>query len=203
MQYITAQDKAAAPAASAAASVLTVETVNNHVYFYSGVNTDRTLALVKAIRELDASLRNERITRAIPDDYPQTPIWLHVQSYGGDLHAGLGIADQLRGFETPLYSVVEGACCSAATLISMACTKRYILPRSFMLIHQFSSLAWGTYEQLKDELALQDMMMAQLTDFYVQRSKLTAKRVKEMLQHDTWCSAQQALEYGLVDEIVT
>ena len=138
------------------ATPLTVESVDNHVYFYADVNGDRCLAMMKTIREVDNRLRNERLSRALPDSHPHTPIWLHIHSYGGLLHAGLGSADQLATVATPIYSIVEGVCASAGTLISMACVKRYITPNSFMLIHQLRSFMWGTHEEFKDELIVQE-----------------------------------------------
>ena len=75
---------------------LTVETSANHVYFYANVDTERCLALIKEVRDLDNTLRNERLTRNIPDGESQVPIWLHIQSNGGDLFAGLAAADQLN-----------------------------------------------------------------------------------------------------------
>ena len=94
---------------------LTVETVNNHIYFYSGVNTDRCLALIKQLRELDTAFRNEYLSRNLPEGHPQTPIWLHIHSGGGDLFTGFSVADQIKQIDTPVYSIVEGYCASAAT----------------------------------------------------------------------------------------
>ena len=181
---------------------LTVETVDNHIYFYSDVDGDRCLALLKTIREVDSRLRMERVSRSLPAFHPQTPIWLHIYSGGGDLFAGLAMIDQLRRFETPIYSVIEGYCGSAATLMSMACTRRYISPNSFMLVHQLSSMAWGTHEQFKDEMKLQEMAMDRLVQFYVERTDVSEVEIRETLKHDMWMSATEALARGYVDEIL-
>src|SRR3990172_7702273 len=114
---------------------MTVETVGTHLYFYAKVNTDRCLDLIRRVRELDGVLQNEREARMLPKEFPMVPIWLHIQSGGGELFTGLNIADQLATIRTPVYSIVEGYCASAATLISAACAKRFITPSSFMLIH--------------------------------------------------------------------
>src|SRR5262245_26436387 len=164
---------------------LTVETVDNHIYFYADVNSDRCLALVRTVRETDAQLRSEYLSRGL-EGQPQTPIWLHIHSYGGDLFTGFSVTDQLTTIKTPIYSVVEGVCASAATLISMSCTRRYILPRSFMLVHQLSGLMWGTHEEFKDELGLQEKAMEQLVEFYASRSKVSQKEIRTMLKRDFW-----------------
>jgi len=181
---------------------LTVESIDNHIYFYSYVDSDRCLALIRTIRELDTRLRNEHSSRMLPAGHPSTPIWLHIQSGGGELFTGLNIAGQIKKIETPIYSIVEGYCASAATIISMSCKKRFILSTSFMLIHQLSGLAWGTYEQIKDDVHLMDMAMSQLRGFYIDHSKMDRVKITELLKHDSWFKPKECIELGLADEIV-
>lgn len=190
------------PKADDKATKLTVESVDNHVYFYAHVDADRTLAMLKTIREIDTKLRNERISRNLPSDVVQTPIWLHIQSGGGGLWAALAAADQLAQITTPIYSIVEGLCASGATLISCACEKRYILPNAFMMIHQLSSVFWGTYEEFKDQIVLLDMAMDRLVAFYTSRTNIEEKKIRDLLQRDSWFDAKQSVELGLVDEIL-
>ncbi|MCA9908966.1 MAG: ATP-dependent Clp protease proteolytic subunit, partial [Anaerolineae bacterium] len=95
-----------------------------------------------------------------------------------------------------------GICASAATLLSLSCTRRYILPSSFMLIHQLSSFMWGTHEQFKDEMSLQAMMMERLIAFYTSKTKLSDKAVKDMLTRDSWMDAETCLKHEFVDEIL-
>lgn len=189
-------------ASEASTPKLTVESVNNHIYFYANVDSDRTLDLIKRVRELDTFLIGERLSMSLPDEFPLTPIWLHIQSDGGVLFSGFSMADQLAAINTPVYSVIEGSCASAATLISLACTRRYILPNAFMLIHQISGFMGGKYEEFKDEMNLMDMAMERLVNFYVARTNMDEDRVRELLKRDTWFDAHQALEHGLVDEIL-
>lgn len=180
---------------------LTVETVDNHVYFYADVDSDRCLALIRAVREADAALRAQHLSRGM-EGMPLTPIWLHIHSYGGDLFTGFSIADQLTMIKSPVYSIVEGICASAATLISMSCTKRYILPSSFMLIHQLSGVKWGTHEQFKDEMTLQNKAMDRLVEFYAKKGKVTNEEIRNMLMRDYWMDAETCVKLGFVDEIL-
>ncbi|MDX1994118.1 MAG: ATP-dependent Clp protease proteolytic subunit [bacterium] len=180
---------------------LTVETVDNHIYFYADVDSDRCLALIRAVREADSQLRSEHVSRGM-EGMPLTPIWLHIHSYGGSLFTAFSVADQLAMIKSPIYSVVEGICASAGTLLSMSCTRRYILPSSFMLIHQLSGMVWGTHEQFKDEMTLQNKIMDRLIEFYVAKSKVTAEEIRNMLTRDFWMDAQQCVELGFVDEIL-
>ena len=180
---------------------MTVETFDNHIYFYADVDTDRCLDLIRRIREVDNELRRQGQSRMLPEDFPAIPIWLHIQSNGGEVFTGLNIADQLQKIESPIYSIVEGVSASAATLISLACSKRYILPSSFMLIHQVSSHHWGKYSEFEDEKRLLDMLMDRLVKFYSSTTKMSPAKVKKLLDRDSWFSAQECVELGLADEI--
>ena len=183
---------------------LTVESVDNHVFFYSNVDSDRGLALIRTLREIDVRLRNESLSRGmgIVNGESRTPIWLHIQSPGGGVFAAFAIADQLKMIPSPIYSIVEGFSASAATVISMSCTKRFILPSAFMLIHQVSSLAWGRYDEIKDEAHLLDMLMDRLTSFYCEKSKMRRDVVEKMLARDSWFKASECLKLGLADSIL-
>ena len=180
---------------------LSVETFDNHVFFYSGVDSDRCLALVKTLRELDARLRSEHSTRGLPPDHPLTPIWLHIESPGGGLFTAFGVASQIEKLVTPVYSVVEGYAASAATIISCACHRRFISPNGFMLIHQLSSFHWGKYEEFKDEMKLLDMAMRNLVSFYVKRTRIPEDKVVEMLKRDTWFNSGECIANGLVEGV--
>ena len=179
---------------------LTVETVDNHIYFYSNVNSDRGLALMRQVRETDNRLRSEQVSR---DTAVSVPIWLHVHSYGGDLMTAFSLADQLASIRTPIYSVVEGCVASAGTLITMPCRKRYITPNSFFLIHQLSSVLWGKYEENKDGMHLDDMLMDRLVKFYTEnsRNRLDEKKIRDLLQRDSWFDSEQCVQLGFVDAV--
>ena len=181
---------------------LTVESIDNHIYFYSEVNSDRCLALIKLIKQIDVNLRNERLSRSIPDSFEKTPIWFHVQSCGGDLMAAFAVADQIKKIHTPVYSMIEGVCASAGTILSCCCKKRYITQSSFMLIHQLSSFQWGRYEEFKDHINLLDMCMKQITNFYKNNTKMNLTKIQALLKRDSWFDAKQSLALGLVDEII-
>lgn len=188
--------------AGSGGSKMTVEHVDNHIYFYADVDPDRCLALITDVRECDSYLRAQQITRGMEDAAP-TPIWLHIQSVGGDLFAGFAASDQLRRIKSPIYSVVEGLCASAATLLSLACTRRFIQPNAVMLVHQLSGSMWGTHEQFEDEIKLQNMAMDRLAAFYVERTQLDEKTVRDMLTRDSWMDAAEAVRLGFAGEILS
>ena len=185
----------------------TVETsvaqaVGNHVYFYSDVESDTTLELIKRLRELDGQLHQERFVRGLPEDYPRIPIWLHIQSDGGQVHAAFGLVDQMQLLWSPIRTIIEGYAASAASIISMAGTLRYITPNSHILIHEAQTFFWGKHSQLEDEMKVMNDYQAQLEQFYKKHSGLSLTVIRDMLKRDTWITAQEALEHGMVDDIL-
>lgn len=181
----------------------TLATFNNHVFFFAQINDDRCLALTQELRTLDANLRAERLNRDLPDDFPSIPIYLHIQSGGGSLYSAFHAMDEIKALsqKTPIISIARGICASAATLLAMACTKRYIAPSGMMLIHQFSTFMIGTHEEFKDEMKLQEKLIEKLVSFYSTNSKVSADEIREMLKRDTWMDANEALSQGFVDGI--
>lgn len=188
-----------AEAVVVAATPLTVETIDNHIFFYSDVNEDRVLALIQSLSNLDNRLRLEAIER----DRKSDPIWLHINSYGGYMSDGYAAADAIAAMKTPVNIIVEGMAASAAVGLVLSGAKRYITPKSYMMIHEFSQVVWGKYKDFKDDMVLQDMLWKQLVAFYAKHTKLSKSKLRKMLKHNFWMDAAQAVEYGFVDEILT
>ena len=177
---------------------LTVEAFENHVYFYSMIDTDRCLALMQKLHETERYLLTEKLTR---NKDVADPIWLHIQSGGGDIFAAFSVADQIKQMHLPVYSIVEGYVASAATVISTSCNKRYIHPHAFMMIHQISTWFMGTHEELKDEFALMEMLSENMYEWYVKHTKLTKDELQEKIKRNCWMTAEQAVEWGFADEV--
>jgi len=178
-----------------------VEVIGNVIYFYADIDSSKSLHLIKTIKEKEAELLTKQRTMRL-NEVPA--IHLHIQSYGGWAHAGLAGHDHLMNLEIPLYTYVDGVSASAATLWTVAGNKRFISKNSFMLIHQVIYSYWGTYthENLKDEIKNSESLMKVLKRIYLDRTKIPAKKLDELLKHDLYFSAEECVEYGLVDEII-
>jgi len=176
-----------------------VETSNNSVYFYSEVTRPKILQLNKAINNLESNLLNQK--RLLKLKFP-ADIYLHINSFGGSVFAGLAAADYIKNSEVPVQSIVEGCVASAATLFSVVADHRQIRKNSFMLIHQLSSGMWGKYEEMKDAMDNNDLFMRVIKDIYEEHTKIPKRKLNEILKRDLWFDAETCLEYGLVDEII-
>ena len=177
-----------------------VEAMNNRIYFYSEVNRAKILTLNKKITSLNISLSNQVNTLGL-DESPAN-IRLYINSYGGSVFAGMAAVDYIKGSKIPVTSVIDGCAASAATIMSVVAKKRFMREHSFMLIHQLSSLSWGKFEELKDDMANNELLMDTIMDIYTQHTRIPKKKLKEMLKRDLWWDAKTCLEYGLVDDII-
>ena len=193
------KDKDTSPIISANDKNNVVETTNNRIYYYSEVSRQKILILNKNLRSLNDNLLNQ--AQLLGLDNPAN-IYLHVNSFGGSVFAGLSAVDYVKSCEVPVMTVVEGCAASAATLFSVVGTHRQIRSNSFMLIHQISSGMWGKYEELKDSLDNCDLFMQIIKDIYNEHTKIPKKKLNEILKHDLWFDSETCLEYGLVDEII-
>ena len=170
--------------------------IENNLYFYGDITESNILELNATLHELDKKLS---VTNVFLDIRPV--INLHINSYGGSLFAGLATVDVIRNLNSEVHSYVEGAAASAATIISVACTKRFIGKYSKMLIHQLSSGLYGKYNELEDDMENNKHLMSTIKDIYKQHTTIPMKKLNEILQHDLWFDSKTCLDYGLVDEI--
>ena len=170
---------------------------NNHIYFYSDVTIRSCFILNIKINELIKKLKKI----SIDYDHTSPNIYLHINSYGGDLFASFSVIDTIINSDIPIVSIIEGTAASAATLISIVCQKRLMTSNSFMLIHQLSSGSCGKYEELKDEYINDTKLMNLLYKLYLKYTKMNLKKIKKILKRDIWLNYEESLKYGLIDEI--
>jgi len=176
-----------------------VEVDENRVHFYTAVNNASVLELNKVLRTLDIEMQCLSIRLKIPP----IPIELRIHSEGGDLFAGLAAVDAIRNVKTPIHTYIEGSAASAATLMSICGSKRFMYRHSVMLIHQISALmVHGTHEQFKDEMTNQTLFMSKIENLYLEKTKMQIDEIKDMLKHDLWLDSETCLKLGLVDEII-
>ena len=175
-----------------------VEVLNNKIYFYSEVSRPKNLELNKAIVNLDVGMQN----RAVALDADPGRIFLHINSYGGSVFAGLSTVDYIINSKTPVVSTIDGCAASAATLMSVSASHRRMNKHAYMLIHQLSSGLWGKYEELKDDMENCDNFMKVIREIYEEHTKIPKKELDKILKHDLWWDAEKCLQYGLIDEII-
>ena len=129
------------------------------------------------------------------------PIHLHIHSPGGSLFAGLSVYDTLMSCKSEVHTYIDGSAASAATLISLAGSKRIMGKNSFMLIHQ-QHIDWtGKLDDFIDEIENQKSITEKIKKIYLQRTKMKKKVLDDLLEHELWLDCDKCMELGLVDTI--
>lgn len=176
-----------------------VSAIGNRIYFYSEVTRTKILELNRSIIKLGNQFKTS--SDLLGND--PAHIKLHINSYGGSVFAGFSAVDYIRNSKVPVTSVIDGCAASAATIMSVVAQERLMHENSFMLIHQLSSMMWGKYAALKDDMANNDLLMQKIKSIYEQHTKIPKKELDKLLSHDLWWDAKKCLRYGMVDGIIT
>ena len=174
-----------------------VEVDENKIYFYSMIGEKEILELNRIVKRLDVEMQylGMRLNCVSP------PVEIHIHSPGGSIFAGLSAFDTIKKCKSEIHTYVEGSAASAATLISAAGTKRFIYKNAFMLIHQ-PQLAWsGKHDEFLDEIENQKKIYRKILDVYLEKVKISEEKLIEMMNHELWIDAEQAIELGFADEI--
>jgi len=178
---------------------------DNHIYFYDYVDPKNILILIRYIKNLNikfALLKSELDVKYQAN--VNINIYLHINSAGGYVTDALAAISYIQNSKIPIISIVEGYAASAATFLSIVCAERRITKLSSMLIHQLSSTASGTYEQLEDDHENNKYLEDCIKKLYstYTRGKLNSKVLEKILKRDIMWNSAKCLQYGLVDKII-
>ena len=127
---------------------------------------------------------------------------VYINSYGGSVFEGTAIYNQLRRHAAHKTVYVDGFACSIASVIAMA-GDTVIMPRNaMMMVHNMYLGAVGNAKELRKEADDLDVLMQGNRQAYLQKcgDKLTEETLIEMLNSETWLTAEQCMQYGFADE---
>ncbi|MBQ0166099.1 MAG: Clp protease ClpP [Treponema sp.] len=129
-------------------------------------------------------------------------IKLYINSYGGDVFEGTAIYNQLRRHPAHKTVYVDGFACSIASVIAMAGDK-VVMPRNtMMMIHNMWMYAMGNAAELRKAADDLDTINAAGRQAYLQKAgdKLSEDKLIEMMDAETWLTAEDCIELGFADE---
>lgn len=137
--------------------------------------------------------------------YPDVKfINLYVNSYGGSVYEGMAIRNQLKRHPAYKTAYVDGFACSVASFILTGCDKVVMYSNTMQMIHNMWNVVAGNAKQLRKAADDLDTIMSGNRKAYLEKSagKITEEKLIELLDAETWLTAEQCLEYGLADEIL-
>ncbi len=171
---------------------------------YSRLLKERVIFIVGAIEDHMANLIVAQLL-FLESENPDKDVHLYINSPGGSVTAGLSIYDTMRFIKPDVSTMCIGQAASMGAFLLSGGTKgkRYILPNARTMIHQPSGGAQGQATdieiQAKEILFLRERLNSLLADHTGQ----TMEVIERDTERDRFMSAEQSVEYGLVDEVIT
>ena len=141
----------------------------------------------------------------ILDSEANKPIYMYIDSPGGDVDAGFAIFDMIRFVKSPVYLIGMGLIASAATLILLAVPKdkRVGLPNSRYLIHQPLGGMKGVATDIEIYAKDMEKIRAKLNKLISDETGTALEQVTKDTDRDFWLDSNEAVEYGLISKIIS
>ena len=172
---------------------------------YSRLLKDRIVMLDTDVNEHSASLIVAQLL--FLESQGNEDINFFINSPGGVVTAGMAIYDTMQFIKPDVSTIVMGQACSMGSLLATAGApgKRKMLPNARHMIHQPSGGAGGQATDMEIQVNEIIKMKKNLTQIYVNHNSKgkTFEEFYTAMERDNFMSAQEALEFGLVDEIIT
>lgn len=171
---------------------------------YSRLLKERIIFLSDEVNDVTASLVIAQLLFLDAED-PGKDIFLYINSPGGSVTAGMGIYDTMQYIKSDVSTICVGMAASmgAFLLAAGAKGKRYALPNSTVMIHQPLGGAQGQASDIKIHADFIIKTREKLNKILSERTGKALEQVEKDTDRDNFLSAEEAKDYGLIDEIMT
>jgi len=170
---------------------------------YSRLLDERIIFLGTPIDDQVANLVVAQLLHLESDD-PDKDISLYINSPGGSIYSGLAIYDTMKFIKPDISTMCVGVAMSMGSLLLAAGTKgkRAVLPNSRILIHQPSAGFEGQSTDIEIHAREILNLRARIDEIYAHHTGRPTEEVRADMERDRFFSAEQAVEYGLVDRVL-
>jgi ATP-dependent Clp protease protease subunit len=171
---------------------------------YSRLLKERIIFLGLPINDIVANSIIAQLLYLEHED-PSKDIYLYIHSPGGDLHSALAIYDTMQFVKSDIQTIGIGIVASAASLLLSAGTKgkRYALPNTEILLHQVMAGPLGG-QATEIEIAAKEILKLKerVNQILSKHTGQPLEKIEKDTDRDYWLSANEALDYGLIDKII-
>lgn len=170
---------------------------------YSRLLNDRIVMLGEEVNDVTASLVVAQLLYLEGQD-PDKDISFYINSPGGSVTAGMAIFDTMNYIKPDVSTICVGLAASmgAFLLAAGAKGKRFALPNAEIMIHQPSAGTKGKVTDMEIDVEHFLRIKRNLNEILAGNTGKTAEQVKEVSERDNWMTAQEALDFGLIDKII-
>jgi ATP-dependent Clp protease, protease subunit len=172
-------------------------------HIYNRLLKDRIIFLGSEVRDENANTICAQMLLLTAED-SNKDIFLYINSPGGSVTAGMAIYDTMQFVPNDVATVAMGLAASMGQFLlsSGAKGKRYALPHARVMMHQPSGGMGGTASDIKIQAELILHMKKQMAELIAEQTGQTTDTIERDSDRDRWFTAEQAREYGLVDQVV-
>lgn len=165
---------------------------------------ERIIWLGDEVKDANANVICAQMLMLAAED-PKKDIWLYINSPGGSITAGMAIYDTMQLIEPDVATVAVGMAASMGQFLLSSGTKgkRFATSHARILMHQPSGGIGGTATDVRINAELIMDMKQTLSQLTAEQTGHTIEEIYRDNEYDHWFTAQQALEYGFFDKIVT
>jgi ATP-dependent protease ClpP protease subunit len=135
------------------------------------------------------------------DQIKADTISLHINSPGGNVFEGNTIYNALHRHPATVTAHVDGLAGSIASIVAIAADHVVMAPNALMMIHEASVIAMGNAEDMRQTADTLDRVSGTLVAAYVDKTGKSADEVRAAMRAETWFSAEEAVAWGLADEV--
>ena len=173
-------------------------------HIYQRLLRERIVFLGSEVRDQNANAICAQLLLLSAED-PEADIFLHINSPGGSVDAGMAIYDTMNYITNDVATVGMGLAASMGQFLLCAGAKgkRYALPHARIMMHQPSGGIGGSASDIKIQAEQSLLLKKQLTQLQAEHTGQPVEQIRADSERDRWFTAQQALEYGFVDHVVS
>src|SRR3954451_7354676 len=171
---------------------------------YNRLLRERIIFLGSVVEDSMANAICAQLLLLAADD-PDKDIWLYINSPGGSVSAGMAVYDTMQWVTNDVATVSMGLAASMGQFLLCAGTpgKRYALPHSRIMMHQPSGGLGGTASDIRIQAEQMLHTKKQMAELIAGHTGQTVEQINRDSDRDRWFTAEQAQEYGLVDQVVS
>jgi len=170
---------------------------------YSRLLKERIIFLTGAVYDQVSSLICAQLL-FLESENPNKDISFYINSPGGVVSAGLAIYDTMQYIRAPVSTVCIGMAASMGSLLltAGAAGKRYALPNARVMVHQPSGGAQGQATDIEIQAREILTLRRRLNEIYGKHTGQPVEAIETKLERDSYMSADEALAFGLIDQVV-
>lgn len=172
-------------------SDVTDENINNIITSIININKD--------------DFKNEKSYQLSGHTYNREPIYLYINSYGGNVYDGLALIGLIQQSKTPVYTVATGKVMSMALILTVVGHKRFATPYTTFMFHSVNGFNCGSLGDLEADLEEKQRLNKLLVDLFKSKTDFDSKFLKKIKsgKKDYYFDTETALQKNVIDHFVS